>query len=599
MQSHSEFFNRVYRLGQEEPPPQLSGKADRAFSPEDYLWDRFTYESTYRGLTPLMIASLTGEIYIANELMTDPSSLYDISCIGDTALMCAAAEGHTNIVKLLLDADAKQKDLSRLHDVSALEIEACDETFGHGLQQVLEEIYSETLKDMKYMSYIMELSDDELTKLHLKLREDLAEKMTIRRKSRSDGDLLRESLIKLENSVTDQEYQMKPEQEPRISTLQVGIDHAEQTVQEKTEEGIQLVAQMRIVNRWYKADEETSAGFIDMRNDPFLEDNGGNTALMLAHMGGHQETAELLLSAGADGTIKNNSGRDAMIAVIKYDRRLAATKLQSNVRGRQFRARNKSYEKWRGIMAHDIGLAEEVDICDWLQKDVHNFVLRLPGSTNYEAWNMIDITNMNRVEEVKSEVAYNFFHGCKEKDENNWQHPPEEGKESNIITDTSYLKLSSCNLVTMWPGWQGQVPEPRVFHFVYKKQVNALVSIPLLNHYGEMMEYAWENFRREIEEFISSSQARGSSAEEIEEQVEQMSFRDSPLQSADHCNHLEPVKIYELIGDNEPVIAGADGQGGGSSMKSYRKKKSKKKSKKKKRKKRKKRTKRTKRKDSQ
>ena len=450
MQSHySEFFNRVYRLAQEE-------QADQAFEPEDYLWDRFNYESTYRGLTPLMIASLTGEIDIANELMTDPSfSLYDISCIGDTALMCAAAEGHTDIVKLLLDSDAN-----------------------------------------------------------------------------------------LEEGATEQ---------------------------------------------------GTTAGFIDMRNDPFLEDKGGNTALMLAHMGGHQETAELLLSAGVDGTIKNNSGKDAMIAAIKYGRQLAATKLQSSERGRQVRARAKLYEKWRGIMAYDIGQAEEVDICDWLQKDVHNFVIRLPRSTNYEAWNVDDIITMNKVKEVGTD-AYNFFFECKGRDENNWQDPPEDGRESNVITDTLYIKLASCNLVTMLPDWLnpdsgiGGVPEPRVFHLVHKKTAKALVSIPLLRHYKEMMEYAFQDYVRRIAEV--TTMATRLSEEEIAERASRVDLEDTPLQSADHCNHLEPVKIYKLIGDNEPVIARADGQGGGSSMKSYRKKKSKEKSKEKKRKKCKKRTKR-------
>ena len=628
--------------------------------------------------------------------------------------------------------DGTVHDLSQLHNISVLEKEVCTDDFIFDPNKRLREIRVEIMEDIEYMRYLMDMSVYDLIKLHIELRGELEEKLIDLRHQARLHDLARQT-----DEIT----------KTGVSREQEEADDQATTI---TEECLLLVAKLRIVDFWCTREDESphphldaftpaeiaqefariTPNFINIQNNvvtlPFYQiddDEGGNTALMLAIMGEHQETVEVLLSAGADITIKNNSGVDA--EMLRAGR--AAVKLQSNVRGRQRRNRNKSYEKWRGIMAVDIGLGvggsvpgpaadepepqpaadepepqpaivdeplpyggdlqvamraqdreairkifaarqaaptippgepEEVDICEHLKKSDNNFVLRLPESTNYEAWNVDDIITMNKVKEV-GVPAYNFFFECKERDENNWQHPiivlgssvslrrkwermdgqdklvgtvvgireepgepdeymcrfldprsvsgigslhtyspvteliwegPAEGQESNVIAGKSYIKLASCNLVTELPDWLNPesgiegVPEPRVFHLVHKKTVNALVSIPLLTHYEEMMEHARKDFMGRVAEVVAIAEAAGESDAEIEERVDQMDFEDTPLQSADHCNHLDPVKIYELIGDDEPVIAGAGGQGGGAAMKSYRKKKSKRKKKKKKKK---------------
>jgi hypothetical protein len=190
----------------------------------------------------------------------------------------------------------------------------------------------------------------------------------------------------------------------------------------------------------------------------------------------------------------------------------AATKIQSKIRGKQTRSKFKKYKHWIGTEAFDTIEYDDEDVFTYLRKSDRNFVIKLPGSDTYEAWN---IDQYLKLIEIEGAGDINTFYECYEASGNTPEH--------NINKDTIYIKLSSSIFVVEMPDWllpirrnlgpNNKIPEPRIFGLVENKMVNALVSTKLLHYLEQTGNYG-----------------------------------------ADHCNQRKPLMTYKLVLLNEETM---------------------------------------------
>jgi len=266
---------------------------------------------------------------------------------------------------------------------------------------------------------------------------------------------------------------------------------------------------------------------LDRGADPNIQNGSGNTALMWISNKGPKEIAELLLEYGADPTIVNNEGlsyndyhkikklqkRFREKRTLKRNR--AATRIQSGLRGKQTRkkdylSRYSRYKQWETDRAFNTILYDEEDIFNYLRENDRNFILHIPDSNNYEAWNVDDIIRLNIIERHDD---INVFYECREANHSLTRE--------NIIRDEEYIKLGASNYVVEVPEWiyddlwgHRIIPEPRIFKLREYKIVNGLVSKNILNYGGSFV-------------------------------------------SGDHCNQLQPIQTYqlELVSEEELIKA--------------------------------------------
>jgi hypothetical protein len=185
----------------------------------------------------------------------------------------------------------------------------------------------------------------------------------------------------------------------------------------------------------------------------------------------------------------------------------AAKTIQSKTRGHQTRRKQyidrfKKYKAWKGTEAYDTILWGDEDMFNHLRESDRNFVIKMPGHDNYEAWNLDDYFKLTKIDK-QGVHELNKFYECRAA---SGSMAPD-----NIIRDVSYIKLGGNNFVVKVPEWLSgaylpdpmrrpernarqkkrrksiNIPEPRVFELVKDKMVNALVSTAILDHEGNTM----------------------------------------------------------------------------------------------------------------
>jgi hypothetical protein len=178
---------------------------------------------------------------------------------------------------------------------------------------------------------------------------------------------------------------------------------------------------------------------------------------------------------------------------------------------------------YQGKKCFDIFTQEEEDITEYLNKDSDNFIIDINGS--YSCHNIKDIRELYHIKPPMT--TYNglpITHHYREwlvcREANHSLNP------DNIVTNTldpNYrviVKLDTnkgtYHIIRPRWYWNGKPPGNRIYNLVEVDQVAGLVSTSILLYRGSVV-------------------------------------------SGDHCNHTQPVKIYNLV----PTQEGGDLSGGG------------------------------------
>ena len=455
------------------------------------------------GNTALMWASQEGHNEIVELLLIEGADVNNIDLDGDTALMLASQEGHTDIMKLLLNsgADPNIQDF----DGDTLIMTLSFYGYIENIELLLDSGANTTIRDINGDTALMLASKNGHTDIVELLERHVDQDVLI--------DAVRENNIVRVKQLLDRGVFRR--------AAHHGMQEDEEALFFASEEGHLEIVRL----------------LLDAGVDPNIqEDSAEKTALILASEEGYLEVVRLLLDRGADLNILDEHGNTALfyaseeghlevvelleryMNTLKHLNKLKAAKtIQSKIRGKQTRKKKyidrfKSYKPWKGTEAFNVIMYDDEDVFNYLRENDRNFVIKLLGSDNYEAWNIDDYLKTIEIEGVDD---INVFYECYEAS----RYTPED----NINRDTIYTKLGSSNFVVEMPDWilsswrnigpNNKIPEPRIFGLVENKMVNALVSTLFL-HY------------------------------------------DGGLVSSDHCNQREPIMTYKLeLLSEETIIA--------------------------------------------
>ena len=276
------------------------------------------------------------------------------------------------------------------------------------------------------------------------------------------------------------------------------------------------------------------------------QNKDGQTPLYYSVKYKHVDIFLLLLENGADINIATNSEetptdlinspgyrsfkyelrriltREKQIRSIEsrfQERPSLVTRMQRSSRGALTRRKKKRYQRYKGMTSVDPfdpfeydaqgNKIDDIDISRFLFQDRQNFVVKM-GDDNYFALNVNDLQQMNTYnvldEQGRDVQLLKVFYECKQVYEQLYF------TEEEIVDKTPYFKIPPYSTPILLPDWLDydsrypntkRIPEPKVFELVPYKVVPALLSSDLLNREGDVI-------------------------------------------SSDHCNHLEPVQIYQL-----------------------------------------------------
>ena len=154
----------------------------------------------------------------------------------------------------------------------------------------------------------------------------------------------------------------------------------------------------------------------------------------------------------------------------------------------------------------DVIMYDDIQNYEYLNEDPENFVILMKGGLNVELHNLNSMRLQHRYVSERSQVQrYNEWYSCRKNDH--------RLGPNNVNHDDVYVKVGNSLTFIQKPDWiyEGPVPESRMFELrPTDRKVTAMVSRQILD---------------------------GGS-----------------LVSGDHCNHINPVRIYELIPISENEI---------------------------------------------
>ena len=160
----------------------------------------------------------------------------------------------------------------------------------------------------------------------------------------------------------------------------------------------------------------------------------------------------------------------------------------------------------RFLSGFDVIMYDDIQNYEYLNEDPENFVILMKGGLNVELHNLNSMRLQHRYVSERTQVQrYNEWYSCRK---NDLRLGP-----NNVNHDDVYVKVGNSLMFIQKPDWiyEGPVPEPRMFELrPTDRKVTAMVSRQILDG-GNLM-------------------------------------------SGDHCNHINPVRIYELIPISENEI---------------------------------------------